>query len=500
MHAHRLHRRTLPWVVATCLMALGVLWPSGALALDPARAAVDLRTKYTADIEALAQWCETKGLVAEARKTRHVLCPSDPHKLYVPILPDAVGPAKLPSDASPEVVEWDERLARLRRDYAAALYDMARRAVRNHREGLAFDLGMAAIQADPDYEPVRRLFGYQKFRDQWRTAYEVKKLRNGFAWSDRFGWLPKAQLRRYEEGERFSDGRWISADEDAKRHRDIRNGWEIETEHYAIHTNHSIEAGVALGVKLERLYRLWQQLFVRYFASEADVVALFDGRSRPATRMRHHVVYFRDRDEFKRFLQDSTPNIDTIGLYRDRPPCAYFFADKESDDRTLYHEATHQLFHESRPVAASVGQNANFWIVEGIAMYMESLRQEDGFYVLGGFEDERVHAARYRLLEDKFYVPLAEFAGYSRDQFQKDPRITTFYSQAAGLANFLIYYDGGRYRDALVAYLVMVYTGRDRPDTLARLIDIEFDSLDKQYRDYMKGNGQASGKRAADGR
>ena len=153
----------------------------------------------------------------------------------------------------------------------------------------------------------------------------------------------------------------------------------------------------------------------------------------------------------------------------------------------MYHEATHQLFYESRPVVPDVGQKANFWIVEGIAMYMESLRQEDGFYVLGGFGDERMHAAQYRLLQDKFYVPLAEFTAYGRERLQADPRIATLYSQAAGLANFLVYYDGGRYRDALVAYLVAVYTGRDGPDTLAKLTGIDYSTLDKQYREFMEG-------------
>ena len=69
------------------------------------------------------------------------------------------------------------------------------------------------------------------------------------------------------------------------------------------------------------------------------------------------------------------PNIDiSIGVYMDDMRTAYFYADKESDDRTLYHEATHQLFHESRPVSPKAGQLANFWIIEGIAMYMESLQ------------------------------------------------------------------------------------------------------------------------------
>ncbi len=162
-------------------------------------------------------------------------------------------------------------------------------------------------------------------------------------------------------------------------------------------------------MKLERLYRLWQEMFICYWASEADVIAMFDGRPRPPSHAlpRHSVVFFRDRDDYVRSLRAGLPNIDiSIGVYLDRLRRAYFFADKQNDDRTLYHEATHQLFHESRPVAPEVGWKANFWIVEGIAMYMESLRQEDGFYVLGGFDDERLHAAQYRLLEDKFYVPL----------------------------------------------------------------------------------------------
>ena len=485
-HALRLHW-TAVTLMAGCLLAAG----TRTLASDMARAAIDLRAKYAADIAQLAEWCESNGLADEARKTRHTLAPSDPYKLYVPVLPDEVGPPKLPADAGAKVVEWNTRLGRLRRDHATALFEMARHAVRSGRAGLAVELALATIQADPDYEPARRLFGYQKFRDQWRTAYEVKKLRAGFVWSEKFGWRPKAYLRRYEEGQRYCDGRWISAADDAQRHRDILSGWDVETEHYTIRTNHSIEAAVALGVKLERLDRLWRQLFVRYYASEADVVAQFDGRSRPASAgTRHSVLYFRDRDDYNRSLRAMMPNVEiSIGVYSDRLRCACFFADKQNDDRTLYHEATHQLFHESRPVAPDVGRKANFWIVEGIALYMESLRQEDGFYVLGGFGDERMHAAQYRLLNDDFYVPLAKFTAYGMDAIQKDPRIATLYSQAAGQANFLVYYGGGRYRDALVSYLVAVYTGHDEPDTLAKLTGAGYSELDKQYREFMQTGG-----------
>ena len=169
------------------------------------------------------------------------------------------------------------------------------------------------------------------------------------------------------------------------------------------------------------------------------------------------------------------------------PPLASLsiFAGPGSDERTLYHEATHQLFHESRPVAPEIGLRTNFWIIEGIAMYMESLHQEAGFHVLGGFEDVRVQNARYRLLKDGFYVPLREFSNLGMHAIQNDKRIVHLYSQAAALTHFLIHYDGGRYRDALVAYLTTVYTGRDTLQTLPQLTGASFAELDAQFRQFI---------------
>jgi hypothetical protein len=470
------------------MVGVAMLVAGRATAADPHKAAMELRAQYAADLEQLAKWCESNGLGDEARKTRRALGPSDPYKLYLPVLSEEIGPPKLPADAPPAVVEWDSRLSKLRADQAKTLYEMARRAEKTGRPGLAFELAMASIQANPDYEPVRKLLGYKKFHDQWRTFYATKKLQDGCVWSDKFGWLPKSNLSRYDDGQRYYDGRWISAAEDADRHRDIKQGWRMESEHYVIRTNAGIEAGVAAQVKLELLYRIWQQLFIGYYASEADVIAWFDGRSNALSGpvLQHKVMYFRDREEFLRALRAAQPKIDiTSGIYLSQPRTAYFFAGEGSDDGNLYHEATHQLFHESRPVAADMAQRANFWIVEGIATYMESLRQEDGYYVLGGFDDVRMRDARYRLLHDNFYVPLQQLCAYGMEKFQSDPNIRMLYSQASGLTHFLIHYDNGRYREALVAYLTAIYAGRDQPDTLAKLTGTSFADLDKQYREFL---------------
>ncbi len=463
--------------------------PCRGAADDFARSAQQLHKRYREQLEELARWCETRGLAEQAQKTRSWLRPHAPDKYYVAVLPEKVGRDKPPADAPPEVVKWDTDLAKLQTQYAIACYELARRAIRANCASLAFDLVLAAIHEDPDCEPVRRLLGYQQFRGQWCTQDQISRLRAGQVWHEKFGWLPKAYVPRYEKGQRYAGGRWISAEEDARLHQDIQTGWDVPTEHFSIRTNHSLEAGVELGQKLERLYRVWKQLFVRYYMTEAQVMAMFDGRarSRTADPPRHQVVYFRDRQDYIDTLRPTYPGIEiSIGAYLENTRRAYFFAGSDANDRTLYHEATHQLFHESRPVAPDAARQANFWIIEGIALYMESLHEEDGFHVLGGVDDLRMQAARYRLIHDNFYVPLAEFTSYGMEQFQSDKRIATLYSQAAGLTHFLVYADGGRYRDALVQFLCAVYSGRADANTLARLTGISYSELDQQYRRFVK--------------
>ncbi|MFH1923534.1 MAG: DUF1570 domain-containing protein, partial [Planctomycetota bacterium] len=385
---------------------------------------------------------------------------------------------------------------RLKRDQTEAMFELSRRAMVAHRASLAFDLLMGALRENPDHDSIRRILGYQKYRGRWCTRFEVDKLRNGQVWHETFGWLPRAYVKRYEQGERLHGSRWITAEEDARLRREINSGWDVETEHYTIRTNHSLETGVDMGRQLERLYRVWKQLFVRFYATEDQVAALFAGSKRrgPPIRLqnRHAVVYFRDREDYNRTLSPVLPNVEiSIGVYVDTARRAYFFASEDHEERTLLHEAAHQLFHESRPVAPGVGSDHNYWIIEGIAMYLESLRDEDGYHVLGGFDDLRMEAARYRLLSDNFYVPLSELTTYGIDQVKADKRIGTLYSQAAGLTHFLIHYDHGRYRDALVAYLTAVYSGRADPGTLARLTGASHPELDRQYREFMEKGPQA---------
>ncbi|MEK6238982.1 MAG: hypothetical protein N2C14_30065, partial [Planctomycetales bacterium] len=158
--------------------------------------------------------------------------------------------------------------------------------------------------------------------------------------------------------------------------------------------------------------------------------------------------------------------------------------------RTIFHEATHQIFSETRKMrnrkAALVGVNGNFWIIEGIACYMESLRERDGMYTLGGFDNPRMVAAHYHLANPKrFFVHLEELTSLDIQRFQKHPNIAKLYSQGTGVASFLMHHDGGRYRPALMQYLRDVYHGVDTRHSLAKHTGVSFDQLDREYIEYM---------------
>src|SRR5262245_31525491 len=125
---------------------------------------------------------------------------------------------------------------------------------------------------------------------------------------------------------------------------------------------------------------------------------------------------------------------------------------------------------------------------------MESLEERrllDGepygsYVTLGGENAGRVPAARKRLLDDGFYVPLRELVAMGREEFQPDQRISAIYSQISGQAFFLMQSDSARYRAALMDYLTALYAGHAALNTLEKLTGAKFEDLDRQYREFMK--------------
>ncbi len=457
-----------------------------ARAADVARAHDALLASYAQRLDELAAWCRQRQLPEAAEELQAWLPPRAPDKLTLFVLPSALAKAAA-NDAAP--AEWRTRWQQLRHAQAEALFALAEQAVQNHQPSLAVQLVTEAVRENPDHEAGRRILGYVRFRDGWYTPFKVKQLNAGKVWHDAFGWLPAAHVERYDRGQRYYLGRWMDADAEAKLRGDVQRGWRIDSSHYVVTTNHSLAEGLRLSRQLENLHAIWQQVFSSYCTDQAELERRFAGGPARANEKRHDVTYFRTRDEYTNRLRRVQPRIEiTLGLYLDRQRTAYFFAGEEQDPGTIFHEATHQLFQETRPVVANVGPRDNFWIVEGIACYMESLAEQNGYFTLGGANAGRMPAARHRLLVDKFYVPLEQLVSFGMLDLQRDERLPRIYSQSSGLADFLMHEHHGRYREPLVEYLVAIYTGKAGPGTLAATTGVDYATLDREYVEFMSSD------------
>jgi len=125
------------------------------------------------------------------------------------------------------------------------------------------------------------------------------------------------------------------------------------------------------------------------------------------------------------------------------------------------------------------------WALEAFACHMESLQPTSFGFTLGGRDAGRVPAARERLLNDGFFIPLRDLCNRGRLDLQRDPRLPQIYSQISGLADFFLNAQQGRFRGCFLEYLRRIYAGTARADTLWRLCEVSPETLDEAYRRYL---------------
>ncbi|MBI1899807.1 MAG: DUF1570 domain-containing protein [Planctomycetia bacterium] len=470
----------------TLLLLLAAL-PASAQDISTQWAAA--RDEYRRKLEVLAVSCDERGLEKEAAITRGWVLPRDERLLYFHRLPSQADFRKLPDDLPAKAAEWHGRLCELRIAQADVLFALAQRAAAQGQYILAFQLLGETGRDNPDHAGVRAILGYERVGGQWLTSYEAAKRKGGFAWHAKYGWVPDDGVERYEKGERLTRGVWISAERDAQLHSRIETPWKIETEHFLVSTPHSLETAALLAGRLEQLHYVWRQLFAVCYGTESKLQAAFKRPSPVFTsKKRHDVVCFRNKEEYQEALSaDLPPTVVTSGLYMQPRTTSYFYADG-LDLTTVYHEATHQLFSEVKPAVRDVGRNNHFWVLEGVACYLESLEQQSGslgsYVSVGGLDATRVQDARFYCLKAGFYVPLVDLAKMGMEEFQKQEKLARSYAQSTALVDFLLHADGGKNREALAAHLQAVYAGRDRP--LPVLTGAGYPELDRRYQEFLQ--------------
>lgn len=364
---------------------------------------------------------------------------------------------RLPGTSDQARRAWRERLQELRQQHATVLGELAGQRAEQGQGAAAYQMLHEALVADPGQTEIRRVLGF----------------------------------RQDESGSWSRTARPIVVSAGRTRQKTI--GWArgtyhvVTTPHFRIYTVNET-AGRELAARLERVYDVWRQVYFDFWSTPARLQSWLTGRSSDGSGSRRHdVILFRDRDHYLAELADVQGVELSTGYYNDGLKTSFFYSDDPPPRETWSHEIVHQLLQEASGNRKTVADAGHAWLVEGIAMYFESLRDRGNHATIGGPDTLRLQHARLRFLREGFFVPLLELDGMNREQLQRHPDVRGLYSQSAGIAQYLFLAGEGARRDNLIRFVRDFYRGRSGPGDLAGSIGA-LDQIDRGYQAFLVAN------------
>lgn len=478
------------------LLAIAVLASAASVSRAvPPPSLADIDREWSATIDDLVRRADAGGYPAVVTAIRAWDPPAEEGRQFVLAIPSASRDEQVPEAIETPAARglWEEFLA-ARKRRAAATFAVARAVTDGGqasppRTCESIRLVYRALRDDPDNEQAREAAGWVRREGRWVWPEVARRLDKGEEHTAEFGWLPRTRIDRYRAGERYEQGRWLKPDAahaKPRRPRDLKTAAKLASNHWLVAYTGDMEAAAQLAAELEQAHTAWMQAFGAFQHEPQEWRQRMQGRGRTRPLEPFAATLVADRESYVAALESLEPTIArTLGIYWTPTRTAWFFEGAGQEPTTVRHEATHQLFAETRKTSPLAGERCGFWAIEAAACYLESLEPTAFGWTLGGREAGRAPAARERLIEDGFHVPLEELCRLGRRALQADDRLPQIYSEISGLAEFFMNGERGRYRDAFVEYLVRIYTGTVDPDTLAKLCGTSYEALDEAYRRHM---------------
>ena len=432
-----------------CVVSFGVV-----SAADPAESLDSLDRHFARELDTLAVKCDSLGLTEQAKITREWQARRTKGRTLLFLPPVAKGP-ELPKETSELVQKWHTKFHSLRQEQAKDLTTIATAflTTKPADPAAAYRLLHEALREDPENRTGREALGHRRSPtgNTWEPYSPPPTVTPGKTPHPKTGW----QQGKY---------------------------WRVDSKHWRIATNQPGAAGADLAKRLEDFHWLWKQTLFEFWSSGAELEqGIANQRALTEPGIQLNVLLFRNRDEYVKYLS-AQPNIGlTQGFYSDAQQTSIFFVGDETVHPTWYHEAAHQLFQQWRGTPQGVGEKQNFWMVEGAAMYVESLQNHGGYWTIGGWQADRLQIPRYRALNGDKGLPLQQLVALGRDQVQSSPDIRKLYSQSAATAHFLFDHSNLAYRSAGTALLREIYRQNDERTSLAQFNGASFEELDVDY-------------------
>ncbi len=366
----------------------------------PAPTKLDVAAMRT-ELARLKGICDSLNLTAEAE-----LCEgwmpverADQSLLFLPVAPQQA------SATNPKQAAWVKHFETARVRHAEYWFEKCREAIEAGDEVGGYHLLWRTLRENPQHTDAKRTLG------RLATSATVRPVvRKSTAKHPTFNWPGNSYTR-------------------------------VESPHFYLTSRASTAETIELGTQLEEFYSLWTQFFYPLWAPPGLLKSRLSGGTSPfETQRQIKVVLLRDRADYIETLGTREENIGvSVGYYDPSSQTSYFFPDKNLT-ATFYHELTHQLLAEATRLntVEQIGSQGDVWLLEGIALYMESLSPTDGYWTLGGWESPRLQTARYRAVRDGFFAPWDAFSKGQLDQWKSNPDISQLYSQASGVTHAMI--------------------------------------------------------------
>lgn len=390
------------------------------------------RSQFVQELDRLATVCDKLGLEDAAGFTRSWLPHRRPDQQAL-FLPADISDVDLSSDAAKH---WLRHFTQARRKYAESLFAQAVELVKED-ESAAYRLLWNVLREYPEHARTRGLIGGLASQ-----ASATPRVRSGTAALTELGWSP----RSYQT---------------------------IRTPHFDVVSRGTREQTTKLALNLEKLFVLWTQVFYPVWAPDGKLSARMEKPSSVRVtwpqRERFRVVMLANRAEYIKLLGASEDAIGaSVGYYSPQGRQVILYA---GDDFgvTLTHELTHQFLAEATGATSgeTVGAEHSYWLVEGIAMYMESLIDRGSYWTVGGWEVPRQQTSRYRGVRDGFWIANDRLAASSLDAWKNDPQVALLYTHASGVTHALMSGQLNRKtRTRTIATVSEVYTSGGNTESL----------------------------------
>lgn len=246
--------------------------------------------------------------------------------------------------------------------------------------------------------------------------------------------------------------------------------YELQTDHFTIHIDVPEEDGIKVAQNMEYLL---------------DTMCTVLSMDKSKWGERKPCYLFKGIEKFRQVRSSvGGPGMAVHGWANSNPPALYCYVNGRGYAGlywTYLHEGCH-LILDALVGDKTPKSSADFWVVEGIACYMGSLKNMgDGTFIFG----KENHSLLKKTCENK-KERIAEMISWNESRFYGQPDRGNYYVVGYGVCHYLFNAENGKHRNRFGEYIKIIYQGGGTVGLFEKTIGISPNDLQEKLKGYIK--------------